>query len=87
METRRGPPMPKVHDSPSAPAPSGHDSMDDVIAISKRDVDRSLLRENLAKTPEQRFRDLMQIQAAAEELRRAGVAARRMGAAGREDDA
>jgi len=79
--------MPEPHDSPAAPAPSGHDSMDDVIAIYKRDVDRSLLRANLAKTPEQRFRDLMQIQAAAEELRRAGAAARRKGAAGREDDA
>ncbi|MBU6276168.1 MAG: hypothetical protein KGQ61_06000 [Planctomycetes bacterium] len=79
--------MPEPHDSPSAPAPSGHDSMDDVIAIYKRDVDRSLLRANLAKTPEQRFRDLMQIQAAAEELRRAGAVARRQGAARREDEA
>jgi hypothetical protein len=45
---------------------------DPVIEAYKRDVDRTLLRENLRKSPEQRVRDLMRLQRLAEEARSAG---------------
>ncbi len=45
---------------------------DPVIEAYKKDVDRTLLRENLQKTPDERVRDLVRLQAFAEELRRAG---------------
>ena len=45
---------------------------DPVIEAYKVDIDRTLLRERLGRTVEQRLRDLMQLQAVAEELRRAG---------------
>lgn len=47
---------------------------DPVIAAYRRDVDRTLLRENLSKTPEERVRGLMELQRLAEEARRAGRA-------------
>jgi hypothetical protein len=50
---------------------------DPVIEAYKRDVDRTLLRENLKRTVEERFRNLMALQRAADELRRAGREARR----------
>lgn len=50
--------------------------MDEVIEVYKRDVDRTLLRENLAKTPTERLQTLQQLQRFAEELRRAGSAER-----------
>lgn len=50
--------------------------MDDVIAAYKRDIDRTLLRENLKLSVEQRFRKLQRLQRFAAELRRAGRAAR-----------
>jgi len=49
---------------------------DPVIEAYKRDVDRTLLRENLRRTVEERFRNHMQLQRAALELRRAGRKAR-----------
>ena len=49
---------------------------DEVIQRYKRDVDRTLIRENLRKTPEERLRNLQRLQAAAEELREAGRKAR-----------
>ena len=45
---------------------------DPVIEAYKKDVDRTLLRERLKLSVEDRLRDLMRLQAAAEELRRAG---------------
>jgi hypothetical protein len=45
---------------------------DPVIEAYKKDVDRTLLRENLRLTVEQRFENLMRLQKFAEELRRAG---------------
>jgi len=45
---------------------------DPVIEAYKKDVDRTLLRENLRLTVEQRFENLMKLQEFAEELRRAG---------------
>lgn len=44
---------------------------DPVIEVYKRDVDRSLLRENLKLTVEQRFLKLHQLQRFAVELRQA----------------
>lgn len=45
---------------------------DPVIDAYKRDVDRTLLRERLKRSVDERFRDLMSIQAFAAELRAAG---------------
>ena len=42
-----------------------------VVAIYKRDVDRTLIRENLKRTPEERLRALQEMQRFAKELRRA----------------
>ncbi len=50
---------------------------DPVIEACKKDIDRTLLRENLRKTPDERLRDLVRLQAFAEDLRRAGERARR----------
>ncbi len=52
-------------------------SLDAVIEAYKKDVDRTLLRENLRKTPDERLRDLVRLQAFAEELRQGGEKARR----------
>jgi len=45
---------------------------DPVIEAYKRDIDRTLLRENLKLTVEERFLKLMDLQRFAAELRRAG---------------
>ncbi len=50
---------------------------DPVIDAYKKDVDRTLLRENLKLNVEERLRQLMELQKLAEELRRAGDAIRR----------
>jgi len=49
---------------------------DPVIERYKRDVDRTLLRENLKKTVDQRLRALVDLQESAAEVRRAGRRAR-----------
>lgn len=49
---------------------------DPVIEAYKKDIDRTLLRESLKLTVEQRVRNLMELQRFAEELRRAGREAR-----------
>ncbi len=54
-------------------APAIHDP---VTAAFKRDIDRTLLRENLKKTPEQRVRSLQALNRLASEARRAGAQAR-----------
>jgi hypothetical protein len=46
---------------------------DPVIAVYRQHVDRSLLRENLKLTPEQRLMKLQSFLAFSEELRRAGA--------------
>ena len=48
--------------------------MDAVIEAYERDVDRTLLRENLKLSPEERVRELMELLKAAEEFQRAGRA-------------
>jgi hypothetical protein len=45
---------------------------DPVIEAYKAGIDRTLLRERLKLSPEERLRDLMRLQVVAEELRRAG---------------
>ena len=45
---------------------------DPVIEAYKRNVDRSLIRENLRLSVEERFEKLARLQEFAEELRRAG---------------
>ncbi len=49
---------------------------DPVVEAYKEGIDRTLLRENLRLTVEERFRHLMRLQALAEELQRAGRAAK-----------
>jgi hypothetical protein len=49
---------------------------DPVIEAYKKDVDRSLIRENLKLSPDERLRRLMALQRFAEELRAAGRRAR-----------
>lgn len=59
----------------TADTPSPHKIFlepDPVIERYKRDIDRTLLRENLKLTVEERFWKLMRLQSFAEELRRAG---------------
>lgn len=43
---------------------------DEIIAVYMKDVDRTLLRENLRLTPTQRIEQLMEMQRFAEEFRR-----------------
>ena len=45
---------------------------DPVVEAYKKDVDRTLLRENLRRSPEERILALMELQRFAAELRRAG---------------
>jgi len=49
---------------------------DPVIDVYKKDVDRTLIRENLKLSVEERFLRLMELQRFAEELRQAGREAR-----------
>jgi hypothetical protein len=55
-----------------ASAPRERSSLDDIIEVYKKDVDRSLLREALRLTPEQRLERLYELVRFAEELREAG---------------
>ena len=50
--------------------------VDPVIEAFKKDVDRTLLRENLKLSVEDRLRQLMELQRFAEELREGGRAIR-----------
>lgn len=62
---------------PSGEHDHGHDSMDDVIALYKRDIDMTLIRERLAMSVEQRFATYLDALRLVEELQRAGAAAGR----------
>lgn len=46
-------------------------TFDPVIEAYKKDIDRTLLRENLRRTPDERLQALMALQRFAEELQRA----------------
>lgn len=52
------------------------DDRDPVIELYKEGVDRTLLRENLRRSPEERLRALQALQVFAAELRRASAALR-----------
>jgi hypothetical protein len=51
-------------------------SGDPVIEAYKKDIDRTLLRQNLARTVAERLANLVALQRLAEEARRAGRRAR-----------
>ena len=57
--------------------PSSGGRLDPVTEAYKKDIDRTLLRENLKLSVEGRLSQLMDLQRLAEELQRAGRAARR----------
>ena len=50
--------------------------VDPVVEAYKKDIDVTLIRENLRLTVDQRFQQLMKLQQFAEDLRRAGRKAR-----------
>lgn len=52
-------------------------NVDPIVSLYMRDVDRSLIRENLKKSPEQRIRSLAALADLAREARRAGRSGRR----------
>ncbi len=52
---------------------------DEVIEAYKRDIDRTLLRENLRKTPGERVQALQELQRFADELHSAGAKRRKRG--------
>ena len=56
-----------------APAPAA----DPVVDAYKRDVDRTLLRQNIARTVDERLRGLASLQRSAAELGRAGARSRK----------
>jgi hypothetical protein len=60
----------------SLPEADVHIDPDPVIEAYKQHVDRTLIRENLKLSVEDRFRKLMELERFAEELRRAGREAR-----------
>ena len=47
------------------------DSVDPIIEVYKKDVDRTLIRENLKLTVEERFDNLMRLQEFAADMRQA----------------
>ena len=57
-------------------SPGKTKDFDPVIEAYKKDIDVTLIRENLRLTVDQRFQQLMKLQQFAEELRRAGRKAR-----------
>jgi hypothetical protein len=69
--------MPRLVGSLLARVHTTHMWRDPVIEVYKQHVDRTLLRENLRLTVEERFRKLMDLQRFAEEMQRAGREARR----------
>lgn len=50
--------------------------LDPVVGAYKKDIDLTLIRENLRLTVDQRFQQLMKLQQFAEDLRQAGRKAR-----------
>lgn len=50
--------------------------LDPVIEAYKKDVDRTLLRQNLQRTPDERWSNFMMAMRLAEEVRQAGAKAR-----------
>jgi hypothetical protein len=51
-------------------------SIDAIVELYKRGIDRTLIRENLRRTPEERLRALEALQRFAEEVHQAGLTIR-----------
>jgi hypothetical protein len=70
------------HDSQKSTSPSRYDDLappdyvDPVIEVYKKDVDRTLLRENLKLTVDERFRKFQEFAKYVRELQEAGRRAR-----------
>jgi hypothetical protein len=73
--TRGAPPGPESPWEPVSDCSPSRTS-DPIIELYKRDVDRTLLRENLKLTPEQRLLKLRNFMRFVEEMRSAGMRAR-----------
>lgn len=59
-----------VDDRPAEPsAPGERSSIDEILDLYRRDVDLTLLRENLRLTPEERSRKFEAFMASLEEIR------------------
>ena len=62
--------------APPMPAPEKPEYRDPVIEAYKKDIDRTMLRENLKKTVQERVDAFLDFMKAREEFQRAGEAAR-----------
>ncbi len=56
--------------------PDGRSSIDDIIDLYKKEIDVSLIKENLKLTPDQRLQKLQRMAKFAGEARKAGEAMR-----------
>jgi hypothetical protein len=52
------------------------ETADPIVELYKRGVDRTLIQENLKRSPEERLRALQELQRFAEDVRNAGIAIR-----------
>jgi hypothetical protein len=59
--------------------PDPVDPLDPVVEAYKKHIDRTLLRQNLRRSPSERIANLMALQRLAAEARRAGASARGSG--------
>ncbi|MEM6701283.1 MAG: hypothetical protein AAF690_01185 [Acidobacteriota bacterium] len=53
------------------PGKTRRSSLDEIIDLYKQDIDRTLLREQLRKTPDERVRELVDLERFAAALRQA----------------
>ena len=60
----------------STPTPAAPEYVDPIIEAYKKDVDRTMLRENLKRTVQERVDAFLDFMKAREEFQRAGEAAR-----------
>ena len=56
--------------------PNGRSSIDDILDLYKKEIDFSLIEENLKLTPDQRLQKLHRMNSFAAEARKAGEALR-----------
>jgi hypothetical protein len=64
--------MSDMSDPSRSPEPAPDNSLDLVIEIYKKNVDRTLLRENLKPSVDERFRKFESLARLADEIRKAG---------------
>jgi hypothetical protein len=74
LDERRHGRLPSMSSLPPSGRIPRHEA-DPMVEAYKRDIDRTLLRENLRRSVEERLRDLMRLQRFADEWRRAARAA------------